>query len=98
MMRLTAGTFQSTADRMGTTSSFSAISASNFQALNSEDGAFSPSAASEPRRTLHCLHPPPQGIGEVPSDQVQSTKVIRNGTLYIIRDGRIYNAIGTRVK
>lgn len=45
-----AGTFQSTADRMGTTSSFSAISASNFQALNSEDGAFSPSAASEPRR------------------------------------------------
>lgn len=45
-----AGTFQSTADRMGTTSSFTAISASNFQALNSEDGASSPSAASGPRR------------------------------------------------
>lgn len=37
-------------ERVATTSSFSAISASNFQALNSEDGAFSPSAASEPRR------------------------------------------------
>ena len=25
-------------------------------------------------------------------------KVMHNGTIYIIRDGRIYNAIGTRVK
>ena len=98
MMRLTAGTFQSTADRMGTTSSFSAISASNFQALNSEDGAFSPSAASEPRRTLHCLHPPPQGIEEVPSEQVQSTKVIRNGMLFIERNGKLYSVQGVEVK
>ena len=40
----------------------------------------------------------PQGIDQVPSDKVQSTKVIRNGLLFIERNGRIYNAHGQRVK
>ena len=40
----------------------------------------------------------PQGIGQVPSDQVQSTKVIRNGLLFIERNGKIYNAQGAEVR
>ena len=35
-----------------------------------------------------------EGIGEIPSDQVQSTKLIRNGLLYIERNGKLYNAQG----
>ena len=39
------------------------------------------------------------GVEKVLSDQVPSTKVLINGTLYIIRpDGTIYNAAGVRVK
>ena len=38
------------------------------------------------------------GIENVQSDQVPSTKVIIDGTLYIIRDGRTYNAQGQLVK
>jgi len=39
-----------------------------------------------------------QGIDQVPSDKVQSTKVIRNGMLFIERNGKIYNAQGAEVK
>jgi hypothetical protein len=39
-----------------------------------------------------------EGIGEVPSDQVQSIKVLRDGVLYIERNGRTYDAQGKRVK
>ena len=35
---------------------------------------------------------------QVPSNQVQSTKVIRNGILFIERDGKIYNALGAEVR
>ena len=38
------------------------------------------------------------GTENVQSDQVQSTKVMIDGTLYIIRDGRTYNAQGQLVK
>lgn len=38
------------------------------------------------------------GIGDVQSDNVQSTKVLRDGQLLIIRDGRTYNAQGMLVK
>lgn len=35
---------------------------------------------------------------QVPSNQVQSTKVIRNGILFIERDGKLYNAQGAEIK
>ena len=38
------------------------------------------------------------GVDQVPSDQVQSTKVIENGVLYIIKNGVKYNAQGQVVK
>ncbi len=41
---------------------------------------------------------PGTGIDEVQSDKVQSTKVLRDGQLFIIRDGKIYNAIGVEIK
>ncbi len=40
----------------------------------------------------------PQGIGDVQSDNVQCTKVIRNGQLYIIRGDKTYDAQGKMVK
>ena len=38
------------------------------------------------------------GVEEVPSNQVQSTKVIRDGQLLILRDGKTYNATGQEIK
>jgi hypothetical protein len=38
------------------------------------------------------------GIEDVQGNNVQSTKVIENGVLYIIRDGKTYNAMGQIVK
>jgi len=38
------------------------------------------------------------GVDQVPSDQVQSTKVIENGVLYIIKNGVKYNAQGQVIK
>ncbi|MBR3408130.1 MAG: hypothetical protein IKG86_04740 [Paludibacteraceae bacterium] len=38
------------------------------------------------------------GVENVQGDNVQSTKVIENGVLYIIRDGVRYNAQGQIVK
>lgn len=40
----------------------------------------------------------PEGIKNVQGDKVQSTKVIRNGQLFIERNGKIYNANGAEVK
>ena len=34
----------------------------------------------------------------VQSDNVQSTKVLRDGKLFIIRDGKTFNALGTELK
>ena len=38
------------------------------------------------------------GIEDVQGNNVQSTKVIENGVLYIIRDGKTYNAMGQIIK
>ena len=38
------------------------------------------------------------GIDQVPSDQVQTTKILRDGQLIIIKDGKEYNAQGQIVK
>jgi hypothetical protein len=38
------------------------------------------------------------GVDQVPSDQVQSTKVIENGVLYIIKNGVKYNAMGQEIE
>ena len=39
-----------------------------------------------------------EGLGEVPSDQVQSTKLLRGGVLYIERNGKTYTVTGAEVK
>ena len=38
------------------------------------------------------------GVGNVPSDQVQSTKFLRDGKMYILRGEKVYNAQGALVK
>jgi len=40
----------------------------------------------------------PTDFEEIQSDDVQSTKVLRKGVLYILRGGRVYNAQGAVVK
>ena len=40
----------------------------------------------------------PQGVEEVPSDQVQSTKILRNDQIFILRGEKVYNAQGALVK
>lgn len=39
-----------------------------------------------------------QGIEDVQKDELQCTKVLRDGQLYIVKNGKIYNAVGTLVK
>ena len=54
-----------------------------------------------PRRRVLGIHSAPNsatGFDEVQGDKVQSTKVIRNGQLLILRDGHTYNALGMEVK
>ncbi len=41
---------------------------------------------------------PDEAIDQVQSDKRQGTKVIRNGVLYIERNGKTYNAMGAEVK
>ena len=38
------------------------------------------------------------GVDEVQSDQIQSTKVMREGVIYILRDGKIYDLNGKKVE
>jgi surface protein len=38
------------------------------------------------------------GMDNVQSDKVQSTKVLRDGQIYILRDGKTYNVMGVEVK
>ena len=40
----------------------------------------------------------PTGVGDVQSDDVRGTKVLRDGTLYILRGGKMYDATGRLVK
>lgn len=37
-------------------------------------------------------------LEDVQGDKVQSTKILIDGVLYILRDGKIYNILGTRVR
>jgi hypothetical protein len=37
-------------------------------------------------------------LDQIPSDQVQCTKALRDGQLVIIRDGAMYNAEGKRIQ
>ncbi len=39
-----------------------------------------------------------EGLVEVPSDQIPSTKVLRDGQVYIERNGKVYTVTGTEVK
>ena len=38
--------------------------------------------------------PSPEGVENVQSDNVQCTKILRNGQLFIERDGKTYTAEG----
>jgi hypothetical protein len=40
----------------------------------------------------------PTGVEQVQGDKVQGTKVLRNGILYILRNGKVFNAQGARVE
>ncbi len=40
----------------------------------------------------------PTGVENVQGDKVQSTKVFIDGVIYILRDGKIYNILGTQVR
>ena len=63
-----------------------------YQKGDANQSFVSPSAsdAIEPERA--------QGIEEVPSDQVPSTKVLRNGQLFIIRGEKVYTITGQILK
>ncbi|MEE0861319.1 MAG: Ig-like domain-containing protein, partial [Paludibacteraceae bacterium] len=40
----------------------------------------------------------PTGIENTQTDKIQTTKIIRNGVLYILHNGKVYNAQGAMVK
>ena len=40
----------------------------------------------------------PTSVDQVPSDQVQCTKVLRDGQIFILRGDKVYNAQGALVK
>ena len=40
----------------------------------------------------------PQGVENVQGDEVQSTKVLREGAIYILRNGHIYNINGQQIQ
>ena len=46
-----------------------------------------------------CAAPSPAtGVSQVPSDQVPSTKVLRNGQVLILRNGETYTITGAKVQ
>ena len=40
----------------------------------------------------------PEGLEEVLSEKAESRKIMLNGKLYIVRDGKMYNVLGTEMK
>ena len=40
----------------------------------------------------------PTGVDEAQNDDVMNTKVMKNGVLYILKNGAVYNAQGQVVK
>jgi len=63
-------------------------------------GRIEVNAINSAERTVHCiLRGKPQGIDQTTNDQGLTTnKVIKDGYLYIIRDGKIFNATGAEVR
>lgn len=57
---------------------------SNGNVLNTETGSF--------------ITQTPLGIDEIPSNQVPSTKVLRNGQIFILRGDKVYTLTGQEVK
>ena len=57
-----------------------------------------PARALERRPQMQIGRKTPTGVEKVQSDNVQSTKVLRDGQLIIIRDGKEYNVMGISVK
>jgi hypothetical protein len=39
-----------------------------------------------------------EGIEEIQGEKVQCTKVIKDGKLFIMRDGKVYDAMGTMIR
>ena len=39
-----------------------------------------------------------EGIEDVQSEKAESRKIMLNGMLYIVRDGKMYNVLGTEMK
>ena len=39
-----------------------------------------------------------EGIEDIQPDQVPNIKVMIDGVIYILRDGKIYNILGTQVR
>jgi hypothetical protein len=56
-----------------------------------------PARALERRPQMQIGHKTPTGVEKVQSDNVQSTKVLRDGQLIIILDGKEYNVMGIRL-
>ena len=48
--------------------------------------------------TIAAAEPEPTGVENVQTNQVQGTKILRDGQLLIERDGKLYNATGAEVK
>lgn len=72
--------------------------------LPSQNHSVSFSANTDPAKTAQIMAildrvlGAPQGIDELQQPAVQGTKVFRNGQLFIIRDGKTYNALGQRIQ
>ena len=48
--------------------------------------------------TIKAISSIPTALDNIQGDKVQGTKVLRNGQLFIERDGKIFNALGVEVK
>jgi hypothetical protein len=59
---------------------------------------YAPNSGNQAPRRLRFAFETATGVENVQGDNVQSTKVIENGVLYIIKNGVKYNAMGQEVK
>ena len=66
--------------------------------LNAHKAYIIYSGSNQAPRRLRFVFDQATGVENVQGDNVQSTKVIENGVLYIIKNGVKYNAMGQEVK
>ena len=60
-----------------------------------EQGRIEVKAINSAERTIHCvLRGQPQGTESVQGDNIQCTKVLRNGQIYLMYEGRMYDVLG----